>query len=143
MTQFQGLNCILLVDDDTPTNFLHKMVIKKSGIEAEVQALTSAIDALDYLTKKGKYAGHEVTLPEMILLDINMPAMDGWEFLEAYQQMEIETRARIIIIMLTTSLNPADRERAANHKEIVTFLNKPLQPGVLEEVVSANFKKLS
>lgn len=143
MTKYQGLSCILLIDDDTPTNYLHKMVIKKSGIETEVQALTSALDALDYLNGAGKFAGQEIRLPEMIMLDINMPAMDGWEFLEAYEQLNPEKRAKIIIIMLTTSLNPADRERAAKHKEVVTFLNKPLQPGILEEVIGENFEKIS
>jgi CheY-like chemotaxis protein len=143
MVKYEGLDCILLIDDDTPTNFLHTMIIKRSGIDAIVQSHTSAIDALAYLTSTGPYEGKTMIQPGIIFLDINMPAMNGWEFLDEYSKLPDEQKARITIIMLTTSLNPADRERSENYNEVVKFLRKPLILNRLDEIVATYFKPVS
>jgi CheY-like chemotaxis protein len=143
MTKYQGLECILLIDDDTPTNFLHSMVIKRAGIDAIVQVHTSAIDALAYLTSSGKYEGQQMIQPGIIFLDINMPAMNGWEFLEEYKKLHAHQKAKLTVIMLTTSLNPSDRDRAASCKEVVSFLHKPLMLDAFLDLVNTHFKPLS
>ena len=64
-----------------------------------------------------------------------MPKMNGWEFLEHYKNLDVEKKSTIIIIILTTSLNPADRKRAACIDEINGFENKPLTPQALERIM--------
>ncbi|MDT3403368.1 response regulator [Mucilaginibacter terrae] len=140
MTKIKDLDCVLLIDDDRPTNFLHKRVIEKTGLEVEVQAHTSATDALEFLTSTGKYAGTELlTRPGIIFLDINMPGMNGWEFMEEYKQLSPSQKARIVVIMLTTSLNADDRDRALNDDHIATFYHKPLRTEMVMELVNKHF----
>jgi len=140
MTKIKDLDCVLLIDDDRPTNFLHKRVIEKTGLELEVQALTSATEALDFLQSTGKYADTPpINRPGIIFLDINMPGMNGWEFMEAYKQLSPSQKARIVVIMLTTSLNADDRERALNDDHIATFYHKPLRTEMVMELVSKHF----
>lgn len=142
MIKYQGLECILLIDDDTPTNFLHSMIIKRAGIDTLIQTHTSAIDALEYLTSSGAYQGTKMIQPGIIFLDINMPAMNGWEFLDEYAKLPAAQKAKITIIMLTTSLNPSDRERAETYEEIVTYLHKPLILKNLQDLVGSYFEPL-
>lgn len=73
------LNCILLVDDDEPTNFLHRIIIRKAGLDVNVQSTFSGEEALDYLTCKGEFSDAMPNYPKpgIILLDINMPGING------------------------------------------------------------------
>lgn len=140
MKKFQSLEGILLIDDDHPVNFIHRKVIQNTGIGVAVSAITNVQDALDFLTFSGKYAGTEaIARPGLIFLDINMPGLNGWDFLEAYHLLEDRFKARVIIIMLTTSLNPDDREKALKDNEVVDFLIKPLRTERVIEVVNRYF----
>jgi CheY-like chemotaxis protein len=130
------LNCVLLIDDDEPTNFLNKMIIEETGRVHEVKVVQSARDALEYLV--GKNAPKQPT-PELIFLDINMPAMDGWEFLERYALLSPEQKASIIVVMLTTSFNPEDEERARRINYISGYKNKPLTSEVMSELIDEYF----
>src|SRR5690349_10546394 len=98
------LNCVMLIDDNEDDNFFHKIVLKETGIAEYIKVAESGFEALDFLKQENK-------IPELIFLDINMPKMNGWEFLEEYRKLNDEQKARVIIIMLTTSLNPADRKK--------------------------------
>lgn len=130
------LSCILLVDDSEPTNFLHKRAINKAECAEKICVAKNGQEALDYLDKCQR--GNETT-PDMIFLDINMPIMDGWQFLEEYRKLDAEfTKDILLIIMLTTSLNTEDADRAAE-KEITEFLNKPLTAEMLEIILKKNF----
>ncbi|WP_256012216.1 response regulator [Desertivirga xinjiangensis] len=140
MTKYKDLNCILLIDDDLATNFLHRKVVQTTGIEVHVQTTTSGRDALDFLCELSAYQNTpEIPRPGIIFLDINMPEMNGWEFLEEYDKLKDEQKAEIVVVMLTTSLNPDDEARAFSNKNITTFLNKPLKPEVLEELAEKFF----
>jgi CheY-like chemotaxis protein len=140
MRKIKDLDCVLLIDDDRPTNFLHKKVIERTGLDVDVQALTSAQEALEFLTCSGKYEGTESTYrPGIIFLDINMPGMNGWEFMEAYHQLNANQKARIVVIMLTTSLNADDRERAMQDADIATFYHKPLKADMVMDLVNQYF----
>src|SRR5258708_38807455 len=112
------LNCILLIDDDEPTNFLNKMTLEQAGCTRQIRIAQSGQEALEYL---------QITVqrPDLIFLDINMPAMDGWEFLERYRGLPPARKADIVLIMLTTSLNPDDEKRTRTIPEVAGVLNKP------------------
>ncbi len=130
------LNCVLLVDDDEPTNFLNEMVINQSGFAEKVVATQGGREALEYLKsmENGKHPQ-----PDLILLDINMPAMNGWEFLEEYKKLSPAQQGKIVVIMLTTSLNPDDWDMAQKIDAINDFINKPLTVEALEEILNKHF----
>ncbi|GAB3019995.1 response regulator [Cyclobacterium sediminis] len=130
------INCILLIDDDKATNFLHKEVIRETGLVNKVVDMESGHEALEYLEKMedGKYPQ-----PDIIFLDINMPAMSGWEFLEEYDKLDEEKKAKIVVVMLTTSINPDDKETATSKELINGFFNKPLTFEIIERVIDENF----
>ena len=129
------LNCILLIDDDEPTNYLNKMTVEQADCAHHIQVAQSGQEALDYLSGWGQYSRRgdfQYPRPDLIFLDINMPAMDGWEFLHKYSLLPGEQKAEIIMIMLTTSLNPDDQLKTRDIPEISGFENKPLMQPQLE-----------
>ncbi len=132
----------MLIDDDEPTNFINRMLVEESGCRAHVEIVQGGKDALDYLTRSGKYTGApgHYPFPDLILLDINMPAMDGWEFLEQYKLLPPDAIANTIIFMLTTSLNPDDEVRAGQMPEIAGFMNKPFTADMFKQVLSDFFE---
>jgi CheY-like chemotaxis protein len=139
------LNCVLLVDDDESTNFINKMVIEKAGITNNIETALNGKEAINFLTNNGKYEkGSECPFPQpmLILLDINMPIMDGWEFLTAYHNLHPSQKCKVIIVMLTTSLNPDDKIRAAHISEISGFKNKPLTLELVENIMTEYFGEL-
>lgn len=128
------LNSILLVEDDEAINFISQMVIKKLDCANHVQVAWNGADALDYIKQCGEQACEP---PELILLDINMPGLNGWEFLEEY--CKLKQKEQVVVVMLTTSLNPDDKKRADSNPVIAAFKNKPLTPAVMEEILSRYF----
>lgn len=133
----QKLNCILLIDDDEPTNFLNKMVIEEVNCTSRIEIVQSAREALVYLTNASPNG--DFPRPDLVFLDINMPAMDGWEFLTRYNQLPGDQKAKIIVVMLTTSFNPEDELKARRITGVAGFKNKPLTPEVLRELLHQHF----
>jgi CheY-like chemotaxis protein len=123
-------NSIMLVDDDSTTNFMNELLIQEMGITREVVIAKNGQEALD---KVEAHCGGEGKCPELILLDINMPVLNGFDFLEAYEKRNFKGREATVIIMLTTSLNPQDLEKVKPYK-VAGFLNKPLKENDLQEV---------
>lgn len=126
------LDCILLIDDDEPTNYLNKLTLEQMGCTRHIRVAQSGQAALDYLR-------NSFPRPDLIFLDINMPAMDGWEFMEEYKKLPEEQKADIVLIMLTTSLNPDDELRTLETPEIAGFENKPLKQDRLEKILNKYF----
>ncbi|HTR29795.1 MAG TPA: response regulator [Puia sp.] len=129
------LNCVLLIDDDEPTNFLNKLTLEQAGYARNIRIATSGQAALDYL-RSGPV---DCPRPDLIFLDINMPAMDGWEFLGQYRTLPKEKMADTILIMLTTSLNPDDEKRTRAIPEVSGFEHKPLTQASLDTLMNRYF----
>lgn len=126
------LNCIMLIDDNKIDNFFHERVIRKNDAAKEVIAIESGQAALDYIK-----SGAERLQPELIFLDINMPGMDGWEFIEHYKQLDESLQKAMIVVMLTTSENPDDIARAKTEGLLSDFKSKPLTKEMLEDVITS------
>ena len=127
------LNCIMLIDDDEEDNFFHQIVIKEMNITEHVEVVLDGEEAMKFLTKENQ------TQPDLIFLDINMPKMNGWEFLESYKKLNAEHKAKVVVVMLTTSTNPDDKKRAEQFSEIVAFNSKPLTEEMVKEVLDRYF----
>jgi CheY-like chemotaxis protein len=136
LRKIEGLDFILLVDDDEATNFLNQRIIRKADINADVQVAYNGKEALEFLTNTGQHAA-ETTLPQagLIFLDINMPGMNGWEFLKAYKELPDEQTRRIKVLMLTTSVNPDEEKKAVDIPEVKGFIHKPLTVEKLEKAI--------
>lgn len=138
------LNCVLLIDDDFATNFINKKIIQKANITTHIQIALNGKEAIDYLCNKGKFKSAENVnpQPELIFLDINMPVMDGWEFINAYKNLiPEEQKKKINIIMLTSSFNPADKAKADTIIEIADYRQKTLNTVILQEIMAKYFSK--
>ena len=127
------LNCIMLVDDDEDDNFFHEREIQKSHLVPIVITKNSGRKALEYL--KLKIEPHS----DLIFLDINMPGMNGWEFLEEYNKLDKPLQGRAIIIMLTTSDNPDHVAKANAYNFVSDYITKPLTKEILADVVKKYF----
>ena len=123
----------MLVDDDEDDNFFHEHEIKENDFANIVIVKDSGRKALDYLIAKTD------PLSELIFLDINMPGMNGWEFLTEYDQLDAAIQCKAIIIMLSTSENPSDHAKAKAWSFVSDYITKPLTKKHLEEVVKKYF----
>ncbi|RMB59184.1 response regulator [Dokdonia sinensis] len=127
---------ILLIDDSESDNFVHSRVIKKAQVTDKITIKYSGEEGIDYLKT---LINENYPRPSLIFLDINMPGMDGWEFLEHYEKLEDIQKADVVIAMLTTSTSPVDREKAAGFKLLQHFDNKPLTEENLMKVIKGHF----
>jgi CheY-like chemotaxis protein len=129
---------VLLIDDDEPTNFINTKIIQSSELVEAIHVAQSGQDALNFISERVEKT-NELPLPDLIFLDINMPAMDGWEFLSHYKNLKNSKKEKIVIVMLTTSLNPDDELKAKDMEEVYAYRNKPLTRQLLGEIVTACF----
>jgi CheY-like chemotaxis protein len=116
----QKLNSILLIDDDKVTNYLHSIVINDMGISDHIEIKQNGKDGLLFLEER-RQTGR---LPELILVDLKMPVMDGFEFVDAFRKLGLP-QEQTRIVMLTTSSNPKDIEKM-KEKGLEDFFDKPL-----------------
>ena len=122
---------VLLVDDDETTNFLHRLVLGKTGMESEITVALDGRAALELLHAR---LADERGLPDIILLDVNMPRMNGFEFLDAFATLPGARDVRVV--MVTTSLLPDDRNRALASALVSSFKSKPLSVGDAREILT-------
>ncbi|MBO2010055.1 response regulator [Hymenobacter negativus] len=134
----QKLTCALLVDDDQATNYLNSLLLKRLNVTDKLLVALNGQEALDLLLLHCQEA--VVECPVLILLDVKMPVMDGFAFLEAYDKLPIKQRNAIIIVMLTTSLHPQDVDRV-QRLNIAGFLNKPLTEAKINDVLKNHFDR--
>ena len=121
----RNINCVLFVDDNPLTNFLNRKLLSEVSNSTQVIAIESAEGLLDFLKREGNYQ-KEKAVPNIIFLDINMPRMDGFEFLEHYNQLESDLVKDILIVFLTTSIRNRDRSKAFDNDFVYDFVAKPL-----------------
>ena len=134
---FKKLQKVLLIDDSEPDNYIHKIKLEKAQITDEIIVMYGGTDALEYLTQKDNKGNFPN--PELVFLDINMPGMSGWEFLEEYHKLDIPNKDNIIIHMLTTSISDSDKEHAANNAIINGFEHKPLTENKINKILQKYF----
>ena len=118
---------ILMIEDDSITQMLNKMVMKNTQFCNSVDVVSNGNLAIEYLENhllNNTENSHKK--PDLIMLDLNMPVMDGWEFLEMYRKKYALLFSDTKIIILSSTVNPIDKERAAKDSLVIGFESKPL-----------------
>ena len=126
----RAIERIILIDDNDDDNVFHSIIIEKAGFKGAVVVFDNGPAALEYLR------GADLSIPTLVFLDINMPMLDGFEVAERATPIIKDTRT-IVIVMLTSSGSPYDRERAGALEVIHGFLQKPLTVDNLRELLRA------
>ncbi|RSK39569.1 response regulator [Hymenobacter perfusus] len=131
------ISCTLLVDDDDTTNYLNQRLLQRMAVTDTVLVAGNGQEALDLLHTHCEQAASP-TCPTLILLDMKMPRMNGFEFLRAYARRPPLQNPAVVIIMLTTSLNAQDVARMQD-LPIAGFLTKPLTRDKIEHILHEHF----
>jgi CheY-like chemotaxis protein len=128
------INSVLLIDDDNIFNFLNKKIIEYENFARKVSSQVNPGKALEELRQL--YQSENEKFPEMIFLDINMPVMDGWEFLEEFEKFPENILEKCKVFILSSSIDPRDIEKSKTYKTVKDFISKPLSPEILHTLVS-------
>ena len=139
MSDLNKIKKVMLIDDDEIHSNLCYELILKSGITESVSIYNDAEEALQYIEKN---AGSSDELPDLIFLDINMPFMDGWEFLDAYEALKVKVEKQIVLILLTSSVYKNDIEKAKQYKSVVEYIKTPISINKLLETKEEYFNKV-
>ena len=134
----QKLSSILLVDDDATTNYLNESLLRSLKVTDQFLIARDGLEALTLL--QNQCAAPTTSCPALVLLDVNMPVLNGMEFLEAYQRLPLAHREAIIIVMLTTSMNSQDLARL-NELPIAGLASKPLTEEKINTILQLHFQR--
>jgi CheY-like chemotaxis protein len=118
----------VLIDDNEADNVFHEIMIRRAGFEGDIVTFETGPDALDYFNNETR------EINTCIFLDINMPMMDGFEVAQAMSEL-LKTKPWVILVMLTSSGNPVDRERALSIPVINGYVTKPLDVQSIAELM--------
>jgi CheY-like chemotaxis protein len=124
-------NRVMVIDDAAIDRFIAEKILANANFSDEVISLESAMDALRYLESHQNVPDE---LPQLIFLDINMPEMSGFDFLDEYNKFPDKVKRKCIIVMLSSSVHPEDHVRASESPYVCQFLSKPLTPEKLSEL---------
>lgn len=113
--KFTPINKVLLIDDDATANYLTKELLESMKAAKEIEVAENCVRALKLITESS---------PDIIFLDIRMPGIDGFDFLERLKALALENKIKVVL--LTSSMRPEDRLRAFSYKAVIEYLEKPL-----------------
>ena len=125
---------ILVIDDDPLNNILSSYIIKKVLNTAEVNCFEKPTEGLEHLL--------DISIeppPTILFLDINMPEMNGWEFLEEFEKFDSRVQNQFRIYILSSSINPADIEKANSNIFVKDFISKPLNETVIQKIIQTGY----
>ncbi len=117
---------VMLIDDNEIDNLINQKMIEAASITESIYTHTGAKSAIEFLKNLEKMDMAEKVLPDVIFLDIDMPLMDGFQFLDEFENLSQLTRKKCRIAMLTSSINPQDFNRSKKYPNVKLYLNKPL-----------------
>jgi CheY-like chemotaxis protein len=117
---------VMLIDDNEIDNLINQKMIEAASIAENIYTHTGAKSAIEFLKNMEKLEVADKVLPDVIFLDIDMPLMDGFQFLDEFEKLTNVAKRKCKIVMLTSSINPQDFNRSKKYENVRLFLNKPL-----------------
>lgn len=127
----------MIIDDDEVNNLICTHIIREFNQTIEVVSLTRGAEAILFL--QNSITENNTTLPDVILLDINMPVMSGWDFIEECRKLDINLQKKMQLFMLTSSQFYQDQEIATRYSEVTGLFTKPLSLNILDKIESSHF----
>lgn len=126
---------VMLIDDNEIDNLINQKMIEAANITEHIFTHTGARSAIEFLRNIEKISkiAKEV-LPDVIFLDIDMPLMDGFQFLDEFEKLNDDTKKKCKIVMLTSSINPQDVNKSKKYSYVKKYINKPLSQENLEKL---------
>ncbi len=123
---------VCIIDDDTIIHTIMKVKLKKNNSIQNFLTFTNGKFALDYFKKEENRVNER--MPDVIFLDINMPIIDGWQFLEQFEEISIKLEKKVYIYMLSSSIDNRDIDRAHKNKNVKDYLTKPMSDYDFEKI---------
>ena len=136
----EKLTKVLLVDDDSTTNFLNSQLLRRLGVVEQLLVAQNGIEALEILEQTCSELSDSAS-PILVLLDVNMPVMNGLDFLETYQRHPLAQKCQVVVVMLTTSEHSRDLERIKAVPLAADILTKPLTRQKVETILRRHFQR--
>ena len=124
---------IAIVDDDSIFQFTTKVKLQKLALTSDIQIFNDGEEILDYIKDENNSKALDI-----ILLDINMLMLDGWDFLEVYDKLALSSEQKHKIFMLSSSINPVDVEKAKNNKWVIDYITKPISDDDLHRIFTTD-----
>ena len=124
--QAKKYRSVMLIDDNEIDNLINQKMVEAASITQHIYIHTGARSAIEFLRNIEKLDVSDQVLPDVIFLDIDMPLMDGFQFLDEFEKLMTSTKNKCRIVMLTSSINPQDFNRSKKYGNVKNYLNKPL-----------------
>ncbi len=128
----KAFNMIFIVDDDPIHQQISQIMLERLGVTKQIMKFCDAEEVLTYLKQHLQDAA---AMPDVILLDLNMPVMDGWDFLNEYATLYHQIPQKVRIYVLTSSIDEKDKERVGQYHFVNGYLTKPLAQGVMMKLL--------
>ena len=126
---------VFIIDDDPIHQRIAQIMISKHNLFDEYFSYTEAQKAIDFLQENKK---NGETLPDVILLDLNMPVIDGWDFLETFETLVKEFEKNIRVFIVSSSVDEKDVLRSKSYVAVKGFISKPLSPDIIRSIIVTN-----
>ncbi|HEY1063248.1 MAG TPA: response regulator [Daejeonella sp.] len=126
---------VFIIDDDPIHQRIAQIMISKHNLFDEYFSYTDAQKALDFLQEN---KNNKEALPDVILLDLNMPVLDGWDFLETFETLIKEFKKNIRVFIVSSSVDEKDLIRSKSYVAVKGFISKPLSPDIIRSIIETN-----
>lgn len=132
------LSSILLIDDDPLTSYLHKRAIEGFKVSHQIEVANNGDEAIQLINQYIQ-SKSEDKIPQLIFVDLYMPFMDGFQFLEAYQNLEFQNKNSVVVVVLTTSFLQKDKNRIKKY-QVKDYVEKPITKEKMMEIMETHFR---